>query len=328
MSHSTSVLSIHIPPTIYTSGSYVEGEIHLNFRSLQDEPIDEVRITLRGRAKALNDNPRKQEARMLVDTSRVLWTYGAEYPPPGSDTLRLFFRWKLPDNLPPSTYYSGHLKAASVVYSLETVGLRRGVLKSDKKIHTPLVVLQSDSVGTQLPLGLSDVPWKKFYREQKVRKGFWGVSDPGTVTVELLLPDVPALPLFTKTPYIIDIITTTAPLARSKANAQPAHKAIFPPPPAIHTELMFRLIRRTAIHAQGRYDSGDIEAVRFLGLARSGADVDTDLPEKEWAAADETNRSGGDEVGTWIQRARFQSKMFLIVFHRRSIAGSLRARTF
>ncbi len=127
-----------------------------------------------------------------------------------------------------------------------------------------------------------------------------------------MLPDVPALPLFTKIPYIIDIITTTAPLARSKANAQPAHKAVFPPPPAIHTELTFRLIRRTAIRAQGRYDSGDVEAAWFLGLARSDADVDTDLPEKEWVVADEANRSG-DEVGRWIQRARFESKMFLIV---------------
>ncbi|RPD71364.1 hypothetical protein L226DRAFT_208140 [Lentinus tigrinus ALCF2SS1-7] len=174
-----------------------------------------------------------------------------------------------------------------------------------KGVHMSLVVVQCDPAGGQLRRTLSYFPWKKLYSEKKVRKGFWRHGYSGTVRVEISLPDAPALPLFAKIPYIIDVITTTAPLTRGQANAHPAHKAIFPPPPTTSSELTFNLIRRTVLLAKGRYDSGDIEAAWFLGFARRTADLETDLLEKEWVTVDDAPRSGAEERGMWVKWARF-----------------------
>ena len=58
------------------------------------------------------------------------------------------------------------------------------------------------------------------------------------VRVQLALPDIPVLPLFSDIPYIITVTTTSAPLAREKASAD---KATFPPLPRDPHELEFEV---------------------------------------------------------------------------------------
>ncbi len=130
---------------------------------------------------------------------------------------------------------------------------------------------------------------------------------------QLLFPDIPALPLFTDIPFIINVTTTTAPLTRAQADALPENKPIFPPPPAIHSEINFRLMRITRIRAK-RFGAENAEDVAyFLGAntISSKLAVETDLPPKEWVVVQSSG--GGEEKGVWVQRARFQTSVTLSV---------------
>lgn len=127
--------------------------------------------------------------------------------------------------------------------------------------------------------------------------------------MQLLFPDTPVFPLFTDIPFIINVTTTTALLSRSKADAHPENKPIFPAPPAMHTEVNFRLSRIMRIRAQ-RYGSESVDDVAyFLGANTdpSQVAVETDLPPKEWVIVQPGG--GGEEKGVWIQRARFQTSV-------------------
>ena len=47
-SSTSSALTVVVPPVIHCTGSFVEGEVQLNFRHLQGEGITEVHTTLHG----------------------------------------------------------------------------------------------------------------------------------------------------------------------------------------------------------------------------------------------------------------------------------------
>ena len=47
-SSAPSALTVVVPPTIHCTGNFVEGEVQLNFRHLQEEDFTEVLIALRG----------------------------------------------------------------------------------------------------------------------------------------------------------------------------------------------------------------------------------------------------------------------------------------
>ena len=127
--------------------------------------------------------------------------------------------------------------------------------------------------------------------------------------MQLLFPDTPVFPLFTDIPFIINVTTTTAPLSRSKADAQPENKHVFPAPPAMHTEVNFRLSRIMRIRAQ-RYGSESVDDVAYLLGANTNPGqvaVETDLPPKEWVIVQPGGV--GEEQGAWVQRARFQTSV-------------------
>ena len=52
MSPSPPAIEVVLPPTTYCSGSYVAGEVHLNFRNLQHDRYESVWVTLTGRVQA------------------------------------------------------------------------------------------------------------------------------------------------------------------------------------------------------------------------------------------------------------------------------------
>ena len=119
------------------------------------------------------------------------------------------------------------------------------------------------------------------------------------------------LPLFTVLPVVIDIQTTTAPLTRAKADAHPPDKPIFPAPPAIHSEITCKLVRKAVIRAQGQSTTVESDAAHLLGsLTDRAVDVDTELPEKQWQWLGDPD---GDGKGSWFQRARFQVNVKLSV---------------
>ncbi len=113
----------------------------------------------------------------LVDLSRLLWTYGSEYPPPNSDVLRLFFRFQLPDYTPPSLYDdSAGAGIGAVLYSLTTVAVRPAGSASPWKQHIPIVVVPYDDVSPLLTRSLSSnaLVWRTEHKDKKVRRKLWG----------------------------------------------------------------------------------------------------------------------------------------------------------
>ena len=48
MSPPATALTLALPPTIYVAGGFIEGEVLIDFRQLQQENIQEVHLKLRG----------------------------------------------------------------------------------------------------------------------------------------------------------------------------------------------------------------------------------------------------------------------------------------
>ncbi|RPD67560.1 hypothetical protein L226DRAFT_529885 [Lentinus tigrinus ALCF2SS1-7] len=315
MSPPSQALTLSIPPTIFCAGSDVEGEVLLDFRQLQQENIQQVYVKLRGSVQTMvqRDKKTKRETIPLIHSSLDLWTQGSAYPPPGTDILRLPFRFRLPENLPPSFHYHTWAKSGYVLYELTAVGVRPGAFQFNRRLRMPLAVVPKDTMGGKLRDSMASLGWRKGEKVEKIRKGLWG--DYSTVQVELLLPDMPVLPLFTDIPFIINVTTTTAPLTRSKADAHPENKPIFPAPPAMHTEIDFRLMRIMRIRAEHMAAESIEDVAYFLGANTipSKLAVDTDLPPKEWVVVQPGGREkgSGEEKGVWVQRARFQTHVRL-----------------
>ena len=129
------------------------------------------------------DRTTLREVHPLVVSNLSLWSHGGSYPEPGSDLLRLPFRFQLPDSLPPSFRYSGFQKSASVLYSVTAVGVRPGTFQLNRRIRHPLVVLPKDVHGTQARHAISTSDFKTLYVEEKIRRGLWG--DYATARVEV-----------------------------------------------------------------------------------------------------------------------------------------------
>ncbi|KAI0684324.1 hypothetical protein C8Q76DRAFT_804011 [Earliella scabrosa] len=303
-------ITISLPPAIYCAGSWVEGDVILNVRLLFEDNVQEVRLTLRGAAQTNIEKERRKyrESHTLIQADFDVWRRGT-YPEPGTDLIRVPFRFLLPDTLPPSFHYRGWQKSASVLYSITATATRQGAFALNKKVRTPIVVVQKDTAGSVLRAE-PQTEWRRAHKEEKLRKGLWG--EYSTAWVELSVPDMKGgLPLFTVLPVVIDIQTTTAPLTRAKADAHPPDKPIFPAPPAIHSEITCKLVRKAVIRAQGQSTTVESDAAHLLGsLTDRAVDVDTELPEKQWQWLGDPD---GDGKGSWFQRARFQVNVKLSV---------------
>ncbi|KAI1791024.1 hypothetical protein LXA43DRAFT_448963 [Ganoderma leucocontextum] len=320
----SSALTVVVPPTIHCGGSFVEGEVLLNFRQLQEENFDEVCVELSGdiQTRVRRNKHLYEEKHRILSSQFYVWTRGAAYPQPDTDVLHLPFRFPLPDGLPPSFHFRVWEINTSILYAIDTTGVRRGKFKVNKKVHTPIMVLPKDEAGVGVRMGLgagvgpgSYTRWKNVWAEEKIRKGIWG--EYATARVMVSIPDVPVLPLFTPLPFLITITTMTAPMTRAKALSHPQNKPIFPAPPQSHTDIHFRLCRNLVLCPEGFLWTTDEIVASFFGAGTIAQDVvaDVELAEKEWHPEAEENGAGGrgGEMGQWVQRASFSSKFTLNV---------------
>ncbi|PIL37736.1 hypothetical protein GSI_01430 [Ganoderma sinense ZZ0214-1] len=319
----SSALTVVIPPTVHCGGGYVEGQVLLNFRQLLEENIDEVCVQLSGNIHTrLRKNKRiYEEKHQFLSSVFSVWTRGSAYPQPGTDILHLPFRFPLPDGLPPSFHFRTWEVTSSVLYAIDTTGVRRGKFKANRKVHMPIMVLPKDDVGVGVRMGLGEgagpgsyTRWKNVWAEEKIRKGFWG--EHATARVMVSIPDVPVLPLFAPLPFLITVTTMTAPMTRAKALSHPTDKPIFPTPPQKHSDIDFRLYRNLVLHPEGFCWTTDEAVACFFGASTAAQDVvaEVEVAEKEWHPEPEQTASGrGGETGRWLQRASFSSKFTLNV---------------
>ncbi|TFK85458.1 hypothetical protein K466DRAFT_601153 [Polyporus arcularius HHB13444] len=320
---SSSALTVYIPPAIYVAGSTIEGEVEMRFPDLQDENIEEVQLRLRGTSRTVitRDKTTLIETIPLVRDDLSIWSRGGAYPLPGSNTLRVPFSFTLPEQLPPSFHVRRFDPKGDVRYSLSAVGVRKGLLNLNKRHVVPLAILPKDELGAELKAAHATHGWKSFQKEDRIRKGLWG--DYSKVHVELSLPDIPVLPLFSDIPFTIRVTTTTAPLARSKADASPSDKPVFPPVPVVPDGVQFVLERKVKLRANVFTDKSSRDAAVFLGKRKSGirggcaGPIETEPAVKEWVPSeghekdakgeDTKGGEGLDATGSWLQRAVFHS---------------------
>ena len=219
-------LAVYYPPAVYTPGSIIEGEVELNFRQIREDDIDEVHVKLRGisytyvthvRAEPVpytdlasprrcinQDKVTLEEKVSLAHDTISLWSRGGAYPSPGTDIMRIPFRFKLPsEQLPPSFKFQSSWQWAHVKYSVTAVGARKGRLTANRRHRVPFAVLPHDEVGTALRLENATHGWKRFENQDSIRKGLWG--DYSKVHVEVRPCSVSSGSDIAPSPYPVSI---------------------------------------------------------------------------------------------------------------------------
>ena len=113
----------------------------------------------------------------LARDTLSLWQKGSVYPLPGSDVVKLPFRFELPADLLPSCQYKTLHRLGLVAYSVEVVGDRPGFLQFKKRVMRPIPVLPPSVIGAQLRNSLRD-GWggdmRTWRAGKNIRKGIWG----------------------------------------------------------------------------------------------------------------------------------------------------------
>ncbi|KAI1791033.1 hypothetical protein LXA43DRAFT_1013091 [Ganoderma leucocontextum] len=249
-----------------------------------------------------------QETIELAHDDASVWTRSGPYPPPGSNTIRVPFRFIIPERIPPSFSYWTIFQGAHVRYSVAAVGVRNGALTVNKR-----------HVGSAIKDAYASHGWKTFTKEDKIRKGLWGAYSK--VHVELALPDIQSLPLFSDIPYTITVTTMTAPLEHGKAHERSSEKEIFPPVPHDPHEMEFALHRLVKFTAKIVPGLASEDVATFLGgkveLKRPQVPVTTDFPAKQWVSSHDASddakhhphHDGGRKIlmGSWVQRGTYRS---------------------
>ena len=212
------MLTLELATPLRVAGEVVEGVVLLNFKEMQNTPLSEVRVKLRGSVftfaspilsilsrtltlcsfsyrritRHIGDSTVtvKSKVELIKDTT-LLWQNGSLYPLPGEDVIKLPFSFYLPSELLPSCEYKTMHKYGVVAYSVEVVGDRPGILQFRKKIMRPLPILPHSSAGATLRNALR-IGWTGEMRtwrvEKKIRKGIWGDFSSVVMLVSSLSP--------------------------------------------------------------------------------------------------------------------------------------------
>ena len=137
------------------------------------------------------------EVKNVVLVEHSLWKKGVSSasPSPGSSVLSLPFQFHLPEkqDLPPAFFHHWRMDTVKVLYSIEVVGHRPGMLHLARKVHVPIIVIpQGDihlrtSLRAAIALGGDGPHWRMEHKEQLMHKGHEG----GMARVEVCDPPCP-----------------------------------------------------------------------------------------------------------------------------------------
>ncbi|KAJ7185446.1 hypothetical protein C8R46DRAFT_379489 [Mycena filopes] len=330
MTSEPQLITIHFPNLVRVAGETIDGHIDFNLPLARKDGIERLRFEVRGVVKTQIYRQYGQvgmvhkETFPLFSSVDSLWT--SETPDTGSDVVSFPFRYKLPEDLPPSFYcWEG-----TVRYSLEVVGERSGILHRNRRARkvfsvTPAATQSQLLTKESLRQGWPG-PWKEIKHEEKIRQGIWG--EYSHVYATLSIPDLPSLPIATPIPYSFQITTETKTLDRSEHPADKHGHPLFPAPPTLSTDLTQVLRRKIecrvregkTLHEEKKRESFDLQKNRSLAekdQKHSHADaVDSEpavstkavpavVDAPEWVPQDQKNR------GIWRRTVRFTSTLTL-----------------
>ncbi|KAJ3488296.1 hypothetical protein NLI96_g2951 [Meripilus lineatus] len=297
-------------------GESIKGEVELRFPQVVQDEIEEVHVRLKGliltRVSRQYGTQQfiRQERTEICKESQTVWTKGTIYPSPGSQILRVPFQFNLPVELHPSFEYNAAYKNAIIGYFIEVVGARKGTFNANRRIIRPFAVVRDDPEGASIRSALQkgwSQEWTTTERFAKIRKGLWGGH--ADVRMEFLLPKVAGLPLFTKIPFKLRVVTTTKEMKYTTRDESDAER-VFPVPPILPKEVELSLRRQVYITAR-RWAATDSETVAPVGSMGKSASSETrdevvKTYEKRWVPCDKDN-----QTGSWRQQSEMQSTIEL-----------------
>ncbi|KZT69102.1 hypothetical protein DAEQUDRAFT_710642 [Daedalea quercina L-15889] len=279
------------------AGQPVQGTVALNFRSVRDDPLDEVRVELRGIMRmcvlliSCNSCAEQYEDILLVYENKTLWKRGERYPPAGTHFLRMPFALELPTNVPPSCYASTGGTTVRVDYKVEVVGVRASMHRLNERVECALKVVTPDVVGAPIRTRLKggwQGPWATKTARRRIRKGLWGPY--ADVQMEFTYPATPVLPLSAPIPFALSIATVSRPLPSTY------DKRIWPCPPLQPREV--KLFLRQSVRVKSR----TFDRTYTLPLSSLWGSVDIERFQDEWYPIDDLGRKG-----RWKQETVFTS---------------------
>ncbi|KAJ7099456.1 hypothetical protein B0H15DRAFT_547524 [Mycena belliarum] len=316
-------ITLNFHDVVRIAGEILEGTVDLNVAAAQDDHIEQLRIKFRGAIATKitvnhgQNNSVHRETVPLVHSDLTLWTQGAAFPKAGSHVLSCPFRFQLPDNLPPSFHGSLPSRSGIISYSLEVVGDRPGLFRSNRRIRRIISVLPAAS---QTQLVVTEAlrqgwmgQWKTFTQSEQLRTGLWG--DYSHAHAILSLPDLPAFPVATPIPFSLHITTETKPVKRSDRPEEKPGKPLFPAPPTASSQLKLGLRRETTVRVRQRTreleDTFDLQAIRDIrdttekrpASASASVSVPAMVDEPEWVPQDSKDR------GVWKRAVHFNSTL-------------------
>ncbi|KAJ7037959.1 hypothetical protein C8F04DRAFT_1090779 [Mycena alexandri] len=308
-------VTLHFQDLVRVAGETIAGSVDLHVALAQENRIEHLRIKFRGsistRITTQNGQTRitHRQTVPLIHANKSLWTQGTVFPEAGSHVLSFPFQFQLPTTLPPSYHCDGHSRGGAISYSLEVVGDRPGIFRTNTRIRRVFSVVPAAS-DSQLLTKESlrqgwDGSWKDTMREDKIRQGLWG--DYSRVSASLLLPDLRSFPIATPIPYSFHITTETKILDRSDRPEDKHAKPLFPAPPTQSSKFTQTLRRHTEVRVHGRLrhleDAFDLQGIRNIDTASARA-VQAVIDEPEWVPRDDSKGRG-----FWRRTVHFNSTL-------------------
>lgn len=293
-------------------GEIIHGDVDLYFPTLYKDEIEEVYVKLKGNIITKITRSTGQSAatdRKKIDLLReeyLVWRKGEIYPPPNSDTLRLHFQFRLPNDLPPSIQTSKRGGWARIQYHIKLVGARPGMLQSNRRIVRVFPVVPLDPIGLPNRLALEQGwkgDWMTKYFKKELRRGIWGGFSK--VAIEFSLPSLSSLPLYCRIPVVLRVVTHTKPTTRDKELKYDSDGRLFPSPPLRPSDVQMTLRRTIFMKAKSwklNYPEDALHVGGCRGSSYLNGIANIEVMEKSWEAFGK-----GNSKGVWMQESVLQS---------------------
>ncbi|KAH9836123.1 uncharacterized protein C8Q71DRAFT_67156 [Rhodofomes roseus] len=283
-----SAIRISLSQEPVVTGDVSEGTVRLDLPALGEERVGEVHAHLKGfLTTTLNRHgPTLTDTISLLQQSILLWKRGM--PSPSSGILTVPFRFKLPDNLPPSFDFSDEGISVRISYSVEAAPDRSGI--RSERVESTVTVVQNDPESSQISLRLAQ-GWNEPWTTKTISKRFRRVHGlVGDATLNLTYPSSPALPTNSNIPFKLHVVTVSSLMSRDDDGR------IWPSPPTQPREILAELRQRV-------YSRIGSESHVFTTPVKSlwGA-VEVGPFDKEWIPTE-----GSDTTGKWKQEMPLRS---------------------
>ncbi|KAJ7503091.1 hypothetical protein B0H11DRAFT_2361119 [Mycena galericulata] len=302
-------ITLNFQNRVHVAGEKIAGHVDLNVALAQEDHIEHLRIKFRGaittKITTSTGTTRVTHTETVPYANQSLWKQGITFPEPGSHVISCPFQFQLPENLPPSFHCSSNSHTGAISYSLEVVGDRLGLLRSNRRIRRRISVVPSASenqllVKESLQQGWSG-KWRDITQEEKLRQGIWG--DYSHARTTLSIPDLPSYPIATPIPIRIQVSTETKLVNASDRPEDKHGEPLFPAPPTQSSQVtqVLRRVAEVIVRDRTRHvkETFDLQGIRSLDdLERVAHDVQAIVDEPEWISKDE-------HKGIWRRRIHF-----------------------